>query len=123
MQLIPRALIFIWTIIIALVFVPPTLAVNFITGGDAPTLNQLETVFGNVIFASVSLAGIALLFTLISGGFKWATSSGDPKKLQSAQNTLGFGIVGFILLLSSVLILMLIREITGVDVLNFTIIQ
>jgi hypothetical protein len=119
----PRIILFFITLTLTLTLTTPVLAVNFITGGDAPTLNQLETVFGNVIFASVSLAGIALLFTLISGGFKWATSSGDPKKLQSAQNTLGFGIVGFILLLSSVLILMLIREITGVDVLNFTIIQ
>ncbi len=98
-------------------------AVNAISG-EPPPLSELNTVFANIVTVSVALAGLALLFTLITAGFKWTTAQGDPKKLQQAQHTLAFALIGFVLLASAVLILQLIAKFTGVNtILNFSINQ
>jgi len=46
-------------------------------------------------------AGIVLFFYLIYGGYQYLISSGDPKSIQSAQQTITYAIVGFIVMISS----------------------
>lgn len=86
-------------------------------------LSQLEDVFGNVVTALLALGGIGLFLMLLSGGFKYLTSGGDPKAVEGAKNTLTYAIGGFVLLAFSYLILIIIGTFTGTgDVLkNFTI--
>jgi hypothetical protein len=86
-----------------------------------PSLKELETIYANVIQIATYFGGVALLFILLSGGIKWATSGGDPKKYQQAQQTLVFGLLGMVILSSAILVLGLIKEFTGIDVLRFVI--
>jgi hypothetical protein len=84
-------------------------------------LSQLEDVFGNVVTSLLALGGIVLFLMLLSGGFKYLTSGGDPKAVEGAQKTLTYAIGGLVLLAFSYLILVIIGTFTGADVTNFVI--
>lgn len=90
---------------------------------DPPTLQNLEDVFANVIKIVLGIAGITFFILLLSSGFKFITSGGDPKALEGAKKTLTYAIGGLILIIASYLILLLIKEITGVDVTVFRVTQ
>jgi len=89
--------------------------------GTIPTLAYLECLFGRVANVFLGLGGIALFVMLLSGGFKYITSSGDPKSLEAAKKVITFAIVGIVLVASSYLFLVIIGTITGADVFNFTV--
>ncbi len=54
---------------------------------------------------AIMIAGIAVFFMLVIGGFKYLTSAGDPGKAKEAKDQLTSSVFGLILLLSSFLIL------------------
>lgn len=84
-------------------------------------ISDLETIFGNVVTSLLALGGIVLFLMLLSGGFKYLTSGGDPKATETAQKTLTYAIGGMVLLAGSYLILRIISDFTGADVTNFVI--
>lgn len=90
---------------------------------DPPTLQNLEDIFANVVKILLGIAGITFFILLLSSGFKFITSGGDPKALEGAKKTLTYAIGGLILIILSYLILVLIKEITGVDVTIFKVVQ
>ena len=59
------------------------------------------------------MAGIILLFVLISGGYDYMMSQGNADKMKSAQAKITSGIIGFILLIISFLATRLIAYIFG----------
>jgi len=99
----------------------PVLAATI--NNDPAELRDLETIFANLVAAAVGLAGLGLLFTIVSGGIKWATASGNPKKLQQAQHTIGFAVMGFILFVAATLFLRLVEQFTGVNITIFQIFE
>jgi hypothetical protein len=91
--------------------------------GDIAQLQDLEGVFRNVVSVVLGLAGIVLFIMLILGGFSYITSGGDPKKVESARNTLTYAIGGMIFIALAYLILKFIEVFTGVPVTEFKIFQ
>lgn len=81
---------------------------------EPASLKDLERVFSKIVRAVLPLSGIVLFLVLIIGGFKFITASGDPKQAEAAKKTLTFAILGFLLVASAYLILVLIAKITGV---------
>jgi hypothetical protein len=90
---------------------------------NVPTLSNLEGVFSSVLSILLGLAAITFFILLLSSGFKFITSGGDPKAVEGAKKTLTYAIGGLILIIASYLILLLIQEITKVNVTNFVIFQ
>lgn len=88
---------------------------------DSPArLEQLTTVFENVVKALIPLAGIVLFIVLILGGYQYITAGGDAKKAAAAQQTLTYAILGIVLVAMAFLIIRLIATFTGVEgILNF----
>lgn len=86
-----------------------------------PTIACLGDVFGNLVRSLLGFAGIVLFVVLIIGGFRYITSGGDPKAVEGAQKTLTYAIAGLIVILISFLILVLIKQLTGVDVTQFNV--
>lgn len=84
-------------------------------------LSQLEDVFANLVTSLLALGAIVLFLMLLSGGFKYLTSGGDPKATETAQKTLTFAIGGMVLLAGSYIVLRIISDFTGADVTNFVI--
>ncbi len=54
---------------------------------------------------AIMIAGLAVFFMLVIGGFKYLSSAGDPGKTKDAKDQLTSSMLGLILLLSSYLIL------------------
>ena len=80
-----------------------------------PTLQMLEVLFGNVVNVLLALGGFVLFIMLLTGGFKYLTSGGDPKALEGAKKTLSYAIGGLVLLAGSYMILRIIGTFTGTD--------
>lgn len=97
-------------------FVPPAYA-----QGDTATLSDLEGIFGQVVSAATTLAGLALLAMLIVGGFKYMTAGGDPKASAAAKNTITYALLGMALVVAAYLILLFVERFTGVPVTIFKI--
>lgn len=90
---------------------------------DPIDFNTLQNVYGsNSISASsnfgviitralpyiFTFAGIMLLVFLIIGGFKYLTSAGNEKSIESAKGTITSALIGFILLFMSYWIVQLV---------------
>lgn len=80
------------------------------------TFSDLTIVFSNIIQLLAPVAAVAFLIMAFVGGFQFLTSGGDQKAVAGARTTLTYAIIGIILVVVSWLILLLIRQITGVDV-------
>lgn len=84
-------------------------------------IEDFSTVFNNIVSVILGLAGIIFFVLLIIGGFRYITSGGDPKAIEGAKKTLTSAIIGLIVILMSYLILVLITQITGVNIESFNI--
>ncbi len=84
-------------------------------------LQGLVCVVKILLRITIQFAGIALFIMLLVGGFKYLTSGGDSKATESAKITITYAVFGLALLIGAWLILLLIREITGIDVTQFEI--
>jgi len=82
---------------------------------EPPTLSSLEIIFTSVVKSLLALGAIALFILLVTSGFKYLTSAGDPKAVEGAKKTLTYAIGGFVALLFSYLILRVIGQLTGTD--------
>ena len=85
------------------------------------TIQCFETVFANVISVLVALVPLAIFIMFVIAGFNWLTSGGDAKKIEAAQKTLFYAIVGVVLMILSYIILLAVKWFTGIDVLKFEI--
>lgn len=92
-----------------------------VTDGDVATIQGLECAFQNAAQTIVYFAGIAFFIMFISGGFKWITSGGDPKKTAKASSTLTMSIIGLVGVILSFIIIKFISIFTGVNVTDFKI--
>ena len=86
---------------------------------DVATFKDLETVIARVLNLALTLGGLTAFFMLIVGGFKFLTSSGDPKQIESAKNTITWAIGGLVVAIGSWFILNLIADFTGIDKTTF----
>lgn len=90
-------------------------------GPDPAGLVQIETIFKNVVSAVVGLAFVAILVLLVTAGFKYLTSGGEPKAIQQAHQTTTWALLGALFLAIAWIILQLIASFTEIDVTLFNI--
>lgn len=81
-------------------------------------LGCLPFYLGNIINGFFALSGIATIVLIIISGIRILTSAGDPIRLGKARASLYYSIVGFVIVLSSFLILKVISFITGAECIN-----
>jgi hypothetical protein len=93
------------------------------SGDKIVTLKWFESLFRNVVGVALGFAGIALFIMLLVGGFKYLTAGEDPKAVEEARKTLTYAIGGIILVAAAYLILVFIKQFTGVNVTQFKITQ
>lgn len=82
-------------------------------------LQDLSLYFGNILEAMIPLIGLLAFIMLLVGGFKILTSSGDAKGMAGGKQTITLAVVGIVLAITSWLVLVFVKNITGVDVTQF----
>ncbi len=86
-----------------------------IDSSGAPTLNCIPVVFQIFVHNAYMFVGIVAVFLVMYSGFKFLTSGGDAKQVQSAQQTLTYAIIGLVVVILSFLVIQLVSVITGVE--------
>lgn len=84
-------------------------------------LNEIEKIVGNVISVIVGLGFIVMLIMIIMAGFKYLTSGGEPKSIQSAHQAFTWAVLGIFFMIIAWLLLLLLHAFTGIDVTVFNI--
>ncbi len=78
-------------------------------GDDCPKqLTELGAILDKVMNLLFPFAGIVCVIFIIIGGYMWLTSAGDPAKIQQAQGTLTWAIIGLVFVLIAVAIIKVI---------------
>lgn len=62
---------------------------------------DLMEVVRNVLNTTFGVVGVIAVIMIIIGGFHYMTSQGSPEKVQKGKNTILYGIVGMIIVLSA----------------------
>lgn len=73
-----------------------------------PTFSCLEIVFGNILKMASAFIVLVLFVMFVIGAFNYLTSFGNAEKVKKAQGTLKYALLGFVLFISSYLILNII---------------
>lgn len=81
-------------------------------------LGCLPFYLGNVINGIFALSGVAAIILIIISGIRLLVSGGDADKVAKARTSLYYSILGFVIVLSSFLILRVISFITGAECIN-----
>ena len=89
-----------------------------IKNGDVATLACLPSLITNIISAIFMFIGVVLLFLIIITGIKYIASSGNSKTLQTLQKEVTNLVIGFVIIICAFLIVKLVADITGVDVMK-----
>ena len=88
------------------------------TSDGIATIDCVPLFIMNIIYWGILLAGFVAAIVVIMGGIRFLTSGGDPKKLDLAKKTIGFAVLGLVLLLLSFFVINFIGSVTGVACLN-----
>lgn len=78
-------------------------------------IGTLGDLISRILTFLMPAAGLILLFVLIWGGVDFMTAQGNAEKIKSAWGKITSGLIGFILLISSYLIVRLIAKIFGLE--------
>lgn len=94
---------------------------NTCVSNGVATISGVECLFSNILQVIMVLAGLVFFAMFITGGFKYLTAGGDPKKTASAAHTITLSFISVLGVILAWLILLFIKQFTGVDVTQFTI--
>ena len=86
---------------------------------DAAQLSELPTYIGNVLTAVIPLIGLVSFIMILSGGFTILTAGGNPEGIKKGSQTITLAVAGIALAIISWLILVFVKNVTGVDVTKF----
>ena len=86
---------------------------------EAAKLSDLSTYIGNIFTAAIPLIGLISFVMILVGGFTILTSSGNPEGMKKGTQTITLSVAGLALAVLSWLILVFIKNFTGVDVTQF----
>jgi len=90
---------------------------------DVAKITDLEIYFERIVVVVTALAGMVFFIMLVIGGIKYLFSGGNPKATESARGTLTAAILGLVLIVAAYLILLLLKNFTGLDLTTFSIPQ
>lgn len=76
--------------------------------GPLENINTVGDLVSIVLDFLIPLAAVILFFVLVWGGYDFLLSRGDPEKVKNAQAKITAGLIGFVLLVVSFMVVKLI---------------
>ena len=86
--------------------------------GDRVSFTDIGSLLGNIIIASMVIAGLMVFFYLIMGGIQYITSGGDKAQAEAARNRITYALIGLVIVVGSFAIIKLIEQFFGLSILN-----
>lgn len=83
---------------------------------NIPAGSGIGFIINTVLNYLFPLLGIVLLIYLIFGGFTYMTSTGDPKKIQSAKLTLTYALAGFAIFIAAYWVVLFVAELLDIPI-------
>ncbi len=80
------------------------------------TFSSFGDLATTIITVLITAAGVLSLIFIIIGGLKIVTASGDMKKIQAAQSTITYAIIGLVVTSLAVVILQLVQYFFSINV-------
>jgi len=78
-----------------------------------------EVTVGNLVSRGLNyafvIAGLVLLFVILSSGFQMMVGAADPKAKEAASKNLTNGVIGFLIVFTSYWLVFLIKKIFGME--------
>ena len=68
-----------------------------------------------VLNVMMIMAGVALVVMVLLAAYRFAASTGDPKAIKGAQNTLTYSILGFLVVIGIYTLMRILAAIFGLD--------
>jgi hypothetical protein len=85
-----------------------------LVSGDVATLNCFSVIFQRFVIGAFMLSGITAAIFIAYSGVRMILAQGDAKKLEGAQHTLTYAIIGLVVVFLAAFIVSVIAYITGV---------
>ena len=86
--------------------------------GDVATIQGIGCLLANLLSVLLTIIGIAGFIMLIYAAFNMLLSAGNSQAMEKSKNTMTFAVVGLILALSSFIILNILIDFTGIEILR-----
>ena len=83
---------------------------------DAANANSMGGLMDSIISIAIPLAGICVFVLLAFAAYQLMTSGGNPDKLKEGREVITNAIIGFLFVLMSVAILLLLSNLFGIDI-------
>lgn len=90
-------------------------------GMDVATIQGLGCLIANVLSVAITMIGLLAFVMFVAASFRYLISGGNSKNVELAKGTITYAVAGIVVALSSLIILNLIYQFTGVNVSNFVI--
>ncbi len=87
-------------------------------GNPTDVFSELPKLVSTIIGVMTVSAILWFIFQFILGGYKWISSAGDSKTLEAARTQLTQAIVGLIIVFGTLVLVSVLGNAFGVDVLN-----
>lgn len=85
---------------------------------DVATIQGLECLIANVFLVFITILGLVGFVMFMVGAFRWLASGGNSKNVEGARNTMLYAVVGLVVSLSAFVVINLIADFTGVDIIR-----
>jgi len=79
---------------------------------------ELTTIISNALRIVFVVASLMVLVMLIWGAFQWIVSGGEKEAVGNARNRITNGLIGLAILALAFLIVTIVGQIVGIDILN-----
>jgi len=97
---------------------PPWIKAKWMSDGTSG--QALFRFIGTIIVVATTIAGIFFVVQLITTGYLYINSNGDPKKIEMASQKLLQSLIGIIIVASALTLGTVVGRIAGINITNFS---
>lgn len=87
-------------------------------GKDVATIQGAQCLIANAFSVIITVIGLAGFVMFVFGAFQWMISGNNPKGAETARQSMTYAIIGIVVALSGFIIINLIAEFTGIDIIR-----
>lgn len=87
-------------------------------GDDVATIQGFQCLIANAFSVIITVIGLAGFVMFVIGAFQWMLSGNNSKGVETARQSMTYAVIGIVVALSGFIIINLIAEFTGVNVIR-----